>query len=142
MQICTRTKALQQYLHVCMCGHTNSQWYTMSYTLISTTSFLFYILITWHSISSKFSLSAENLIIYRPISSIPDFTSIQCNIKAIEQWSSCCSNFLTVNSERYKLRDQGTECIKLPITHHVSMVKLSVKFHIKFIYLRVLLSND
>ena len=52
------------------------------------------------TIGSKLSLYADDVILYRSISILPDFVNIQYDIYAIEHWSDC--NFLSLNPAKCK----------------------------------------
>ena len=89
---------------------------------------------------SKLFLFADDVILYQPISVLPDYSKIQCDISAIEHWSD--SNFLSLNPQKCKYMIVSRRCSPLLPSNALQLYgqrlcKVSLSK-----YLGVLLSSD
>jgi hypothetical protein len=88
----------------------------------------------------RLSLFADDVVLYRPISVLSDYSKIQCDITAIEHWSD--SNLLSLNPQKCKYMIVSRRRLPLlPDTtlqlYGQSLCKVSL-----YKYLGVLLSSD
>ena len=64
------------------------------------------------SMGSKIVLYADDILLYRPVSSGSDFVSLQRNINMIQTWAT--SNFMTFNESKCTSLEKGIHC---PLVH-------------------------
>ena len=73
---------------------------------------------------SKLSLFADDVILYHPISVLPDYSKIQCDISSIEYWSD--SNFLLLNPQKCKYMIVSQRCSPLLPSNALQLYGLSL----------------